>query len=204
MLLIVLGVLVSGACVVASAVRLGTAAKVFPLDAPVLVAALRTNRERADEVWSAVRDEILASPGVADERDLVLALSAPAAERVALVNEQLWELDYRAQSWSRVPRVCASISTSTGFLLAFARVASLAASAGDIDFNDAVATAINAVAIGVAGTAFCVAIHVRAAAMVRRRLAAVDTLVALLDVASPDPSLRGAAFDGRPGGSADA
>ena len=50
--------------------------------------------------------------------------SGPA--RVALVNEQLAELDYLAQRWERVPRVCASISTSFGFLLAFATVASMA------------------------------------------------------------------------------
>ena len=43
------------------------------------------------------------------------------------------------------------------------------------------ATAINVVAVGIAGTAFCVAIHVRSAAMVRKRLAAVDALVGMME-----------------------
>jgi hypothetical protein len=96
------------------------------------------------------------------------------------VNEQLAELDYRAQRWGRVPRVCASISSTSGFLLA-----SLAMRAGlaseDMDINAAVLAAINVVTIGLAGTAFCVAAHVRARAMTRARLAATDALVDRLE-----------------------
>ncbi len=52
-----------------------------------------------------------------------------------------------------VPRVCASISSSTGFLLA--ALAMRAGLAGeDVDLDEAMMTAINVVTIGIAGTAF--------------------------------------------------
>ena len=38
--------------------------------------------------------------------------------RMALVNEQLREVDWSLGKWARVPRVCASISSSAGLLLA--------------------------------------------------------------------------------------
>jgi hypothetical protein len=123
---------------------------------------------------------MLLEPGTDWERDLFEALDAPDPARIALVNEQLTELDYRAQGWGRVPRVCASISTSFGFLLAFAMVARLA-SATDLDVGAAITGAINVVAVGVAGAAFCIAAQGRAGKIARERLAATDRLVSYLE-----------------------
>jgi hypothetical protein len=55
----------------------------------------------------------------------------------------------------------------------------------DIDINAAVVAAINVVSIGLSGTAFCVATHVRAGAMTRARLAATDILVERLEAWLP-------------------
>jgi hypothetical protein len=101
--------------------------------------------------------------------------------RDALVNEQLTELDGRAQRWVRIPRVCASLATSAGFLLAsIALVQGLAVPAEDdapMGAGAAIMGALNALAIGIAGTSFCYAVHVRARRLVRERMAAVDRLV---------------------------
>jgi hypothetical protein len=105
--------------------------------------------------------------------------------RDALVNEQLAELDGRAQSWARIPRVCASVATSAGFLLAsVVLVQGLAVSPGDDDpvgTRAVIEGALDAVAIGIAGASFCFAVHVRARRIVRDRLAAVDRLVVRLE-----------------------
>ena len=53
------------------------------------------------------------------ENELLSAFDADAitrAGRDGVVNEQLLELDWRGQRWARVPRVCASVATSGGFL----------------------------------------------------------------------------------------
>ncbi len=118
------------------------------------------------------------------ERDLLDALQASGALRVALVNEQLAELDYRAQRWGRVPRVCASISSSAGFLLA-ALVMSIGLASDDVNLEDAVVAAINTVTIGMAGAAFCIAAHLRARTIARARLASTDKLVERLEAWVP-------------------
>jgi hypothetical protein len=151
------------------------------VDASALDPVALTNALRAGGAseWRALREEILVEPAAEWERDLVEALDYPESSRVALVNEQLSELDYRAERWARAPRVCASVSTTFGFLLAFAMVASMATS--EMDVGAAVVSAINVVAVGLAGAAFCIAAHLRAAAIVRGRLAATDELLARLE-----------------------
>jgi hypothetical protein len=180
-----LGILVTVACVYASARRLWFAAEATWLDPFEFAAAVRGAGEAASDAWAkvgveALRAEIQLEPRADWERDLFGALGAPAAVRVALVNEQLAELDYRAQRWARVPRVCASIASSTGFF--FAALAMRAGLASEeIDVEGAILAAINVVAVGMAGTAFCIAAHVRAGAMTRARLAATDKLVESLE-----------------------
>jgi hypothetical protein len=178
-----LGFLVFGACVLASARRLQLAVGASAVDPTALAAALCTGKDKQGELWPALQRELVDDPEADWERDLLAALSAVGPARIALVNEQLAELDYLAQRWERVPRVCASVSTSFGFLLAFATVASMAG--GDLDFGVAAVSAINAVAIGLAGAAFCVAAHLRARAIVRARLKAADRLVECLEDLSP-------------------
>ena len=101
------------------------------------------------------------------------ALAEPdARSRDALVDEQLLELDWAARRWARVPRVCASIATSAGFL--FGSLALLQGSsyrrtrAPRQRSGQRSIAALNALAVGIAGTAFCVAVHVRARRVVER------------------------------------
>src|SRR6185312_16504630 len=104
------------------------------------------------------------------------------------------------------PRVCASISTSAGFLFGLlALLGGLQEAAGD-DVQDALhgtlGSALAALSIGIAGTAFCAAIHVRAGKASRARLVAVDRLVDRLgriaDAAAPAPTAGGGGGEGTP------
>jgi hypothetical protein len=176
-----LAILVAAGCVAASLRRIQFASESTGIDPRLILAALRGDREDARAKWRAIEAEIAGDPAMPWEQELVEALGAgPHEARVALVNEALGELDYRAQRWVRVPRVCASIATSFGFLLA--SLAMRTALAGDdVDVDGAVMGAVNVAVVGVAGAIFCVASQARAAAIVKERMAAVDKLVARLE-----------------------
>jgi hypothetical protein len=178
-----LSCLVAVVCVVASARRLAQAVALTSLHPEPLLNALRG--DRPVDVRGKLCAVLDADDRFAWERDLLAAFEPSDARlRDALVNEQLTELDGRAQRWARIPRVCASVATSAGFLLAsVALVQGLAvtqdeeAPAGN---RAIVESALNAVAIGIAGASFCFAVHVRARRIVRDRLAAVDRLIVRL------------------------
>jgi hypothetical protein len=179
-----LSCLVAVACVVASARRLAQAVALTALHPEPVLEALR------GDLPVDVRGRLCAVLGGDDrfawEQGLLEAFAPSDARlRDALVNEQLTELDGRAQRWARIPRVCASVATSAGFLLAsVVLVQGLAVSPGDADptGNRAVVEgALDAVAIGIAGASFCFAVHVRARRIVRDRLAAVGRLVVRLE-----------------------
>jgi hypothetical protein len=145
----------------------------------VLLAAVRGEREHAQATWRSIREELARDAAAVWEHDWLAALDTPHASaeaRVALVNEQLRELDYRAQRWARVPRVCASVSTSVGFLLASVAMRN-ALAADAIDVDAAVVGAIDVAAVGLAGAVFCVACQLRARSLARRRLEAMDKWV---------------------------
>ena len=89
-----------------------------------------------------------------------------------------------------VPRVCASIATSTGFLFgSLALLQGLSApEGGDAAVaNAALVSALDAVSLGIAATAFCVAVHVRTGRLVAQRRAAIDDLVTRLQRLRSDP-----------------
>jgi hypothetical protein len=177
-MLTVLSALVAAACILASARRLAWAVQPTWLDPQLLVVA---GRGRVADDWARLRDAIAACNAAAWEHDLLAALEAPdEPSRVALVNEQLRELDWRAQRWSRVPRVCASVATSAGFLFACVALMRAVALSTD-DASAALVSAVNALAIGIAGTSFCVAVHLRARRVVRERLAAAERFVEALE-----------------------
>jgi hypothetical protein len=116
--------------------------------------------------------------------------------RIGLINEELSELDHRMQRWVRVPRVCASICTSSGFLLAATvlrvSLSGESAPAGGVDA--AVLQAINVAAVGLAGAAFCIAIQMRARTATASRAKAFDQLVRRLeraiDVQAPEEAAK--------------
>jgi hypothetical protein len=171
-----IAIVIATSCVAASLKRILLASTSTTIEPGVIFGVLR----RDPAAWPEIRAEIEKDPHAEWERAWIEALGARAEVRTALTNEQLSELDYRAQHWARVPRVCASIASSSGFLLA-----SLAMRAGlasdDVDVGGAVASALNAATIGLAGAAFCVAAHLRARVVVRDRLAGIDRLVERLD-----------------------
>ena len=132
-----------------------------------------------------LRDAVGAEPEPSWERDLFHALAeGDPRSRDALVTEQLLELDWIAQRWTRVPRVCASIATSAGFLfgcIALLQGLALPSEEGSAPaVGVALFSALNALTVGIAGTAFCVAVHLRASRVVRERHQATERLVARL------------------------
>ena len=181
--------IVGGACVAASGRRLAWAIAPTGLDPLLIRRALEG--EDAAAVCAGLRRE-LAPSGLGDpfgwERELFAAFDEPERQaRYARVNEQLIELEGRTERWSRVPRVCSSIGTSAGFLLAsIALVQGLAVpegedGAGTVAIHAALYSALGALSLGIAATSFCVAVHVRAATVSRERGAAIDQLVERLE-----------------------
>jgi hypothetical protein len=173
-------------CATASVCRLRWAVAPTALD-PVALRQIFA----AEDAWpalSALRDALAGRSDLTWEHDLFAAFTEQnGSVRDARVNEQLTELDGRADRWGRVPRVCASIATSAGFL--FATITLLGAMAPAVNTEqrpDAVMAtlvpALNALAAGMAGTSFCAAVHVRARKARRRRMSAMDRLVERLQV----------------------
>jgi hypothetical protein len=179
---ILASIVVALACVVASARRMFFATHATVLHPDDVVAALdRAGPDFLDRLRAAVEK----IPDAEWERDLLEALASPRPEvRVALVNEQLTELDYRLQRWARVPRVCASVATSVGILLGTLVLRRGIADADD--FGEAVVLeligdALGVVACGLAGTAFCIGAHAYARRTTRVTLEAADKMIERLE-----------------------
>ena len=192
-MLSVIGVLIALACIVASAVRLKRVVLATPIDPGPLVAALRGDAGRAqfDEVRGALKEE----PEGTWEGELAVALESKGERRAAEVNELLTELDFRLQSWARVPRVCASIAASSGFLLASLalrdglNVASeLPQELQELAIGRAVGDAVNVAAVGICGAVFCIAFGHHATKTAKVRLQEIDRLVERLEALADGPA----------------
>jgi hypothetical protein len=173
-LITLLAIVVVVLSVAASARRLSFAVAPTALDPDEILLALK-KRPLAE-----IERAIAANPQADWERALFEALAHKGEERAAAVNEQLAELDFRAQRWQRVPRVCASIATSTGFLLASLALRQGLASE-EMDIDRAVVGAINVAAVGIAGASFCIALQVTARRAAKARMEATDRLVERLE-----------------------
>jgi len=182
-----LSCLVTVVCVFASARRLARVVALTTLHPGPLLDALKGDDPLV--VCAKLHAAIGSDEHFAWERDL-LAVVVPIQPRAreAQVNEQLTELDGRVERWARVPRVCASVATSAGFLLASVSIVrGLAVPAADdapVGARAAIEGALDALTIGIAGAAFCYSVHVRARRLVRDRLAEVDRLVLRLEAAA--------------------
>jgi len=173
--------IVALACVLASGRRLAWAVAPIALEPRMLLEAL--SGDRADALFRALTATVASDGGMAWERDLLGAFDeSDERQRDALVNEQLLELEGRLARFSRVPRVCASIATSAGLLFgSLALLQGLGNAEADASENQvALSSALGAVAVGIAATAFCVAVHVRTGRLAAQRRAAIDDLVARL------------------------
>jgi hypothetical protein len=187
MLLAFLSTVVALACTLASLRRLTFAVRVTELDPQVMADALA--RASADK-WVTLRDAV-AARGPAWDSALWAAFSEPTqSAREAAIGEQLLELDWRAQRWQRVPRVCARVAANAGFICAsIALMGGLAEP--EVDFGPALAASVGAIAAGLCGMFFCAVVHFRCRTIVRDRLAAtgrlLDRMRAMADQASPQP-----------------
>lgn len=187
----VIAAVLAAACAAASARRLAFVTRPAALDAREVLAWLEARKGGAEEKLAALTRAASATPDASWERDLVEALATEDDDvRAARVNEQLTELDHRLARWSRVPRVCASISASTAFLLATLVVRRGLAMAGDEELasegvgnlaRGLVSQAITVAALGMVGTAFCVAAHGLAGKIAKARAADADKLVETLE-----------------------
>jgi hypothetical protein len=183
------------ACIVASARALVFALTATSLDPRVLLATLRGDRDEARARLDALRIAVTDGANESWERDLIVALNEPKETRAAYVNEQLGEVDFRLRRWARVPRVCASIATSSGFLLASLALRNGLATASDLPddvreriVHTSIGDAINVAAIGLCGAAFCIAFQSRARSEAKARLTAIDKLVERIEtLASGEP-----------------
>jgi hypothetical protein len=166
--------LVSLACILASCHRLALAISPTAFDLGMLLGALKdpANLGKLREGLAGVE---------CWERDLLDAACAPEpAARGPLIDEQVIEADWSTERWIRVPRVGASIATSAGFLCACViLIHALGADPSDPAgaSGSTLALALDALTLGIVGTAFCVAVHLRTRAVTRQRRAAVDQLV---------------------------
>jgi hypothetical protein len=165
-------------CCIASARRLARVLAPTPLDLSLLTRAVDAGagarvaiaRVLAADLELSWEGAVLAA---ADERDPEV--------RGALLGELLTELEGRVQNGARIPRVCASIATSVGFLCATA--AMLYGLAAEPDAQPLLAaegllvSALAALTVGVAGASFCAAVHLRARRASRARAEAAEALV---------------------------
>jgi hypothetical protein len=174
------------ACVVASGRRLAWAVAPIDLEPRMLVKALQGDRPHAVAAGLAAALGQAGQGGrLSWERELFAAFDEPdERQREALVNEQLLELEGRMARSAKVPRVCASIASSSGLLFgSLALVQGLSVPEGEDSAaatHAALSSALGAVSLGIAATAFCVAVHVRAARVSAQRRAAIDELVTRL------------------------
>jgi hypothetical protein len=184
--IVALAILVALACVGASTRRLWFVSHPTALHPDDVVAFVVAPSAGA---LGALRERIATIPEADWERDLVEAISVEDPDaRIALVNEQLTELDLRIGRWARVPRVCASIATSVGIMLGtlvlrngLANAPDLSGELGERFVRSILNDAISVAAFGIVGTAFCIAAHAHAGRVASRRLAAADRMVEKLE-----------------------
>ena len=198
----ILSAAVALVCVLASARRLAWAIAPMDLDARLVADALEKDASRPGG----------AAPGLLARLQHVLARDARDAgdgrfalelrvlealsvvddeEREARLGEEMTEVEGRSERWARVPRVGASVASSAGFLFAaLALIHAFGLPAGD-DMLDptgpvhvAIASALGALALGMAAAAFCASVHMRARRARRERMSAVSRLFDLARHAS--------------------
>ena len=180
-------IFVALACAAASARRVWFAANATALHPDEILAAL--TRAKGPEAIAALRELVAKEPTADWERELLDALAAPPDLRIALVNEQLTELDYRIQRWARVPRVCASITTSAGFMLGTlvlrnglaADTSELSSDMAELVIRGLVGDALLVGAMGIIGMAFCIGAQAEAKRIAKGRVRGADKLVEKLE-----------------------
>ncbi len=204
-MIVALAVFVSLAAALGSLNRIRLVATPTVIDVSVLANALRTNVGNHGDVLRAVEGLAASDPRAEWEREFVLAARCEGGERTARLSELVGEFNFRLERWVRVPRVLASVSSSACFLLATLLLRRGLTTEIVLDENGIlgvdrlVMQAVNVAALGLAGTAVCVAAQLRARRMARTRAGEVDSLAELIE-RPPVGSAREAAPVGPGGG----
>jgi len=177
-----LSALVAIGCCLASLRRLRWAVAPTGLS-PALLADVVA--ERGGSVLERLREATAHDRAAIWEHQLLSAFAErDRRARDASVSELITELEGRTARWARVPRACASISTSAGFFfatIALLRGMAIEAQSESIDaVRLAVMPAVDGLAAGIAGTSFCIAVHVQARRALYRWNASADRLIARL------------------------
>ena len=179
MILVVAAALVCFGCVAACVRRL-----YFATNAIVFHPAVWLSYEKSGK-GELVRSAIAKTPRAAWERELLAAFAEKNEDaRAGLINEQITELDFLVSRWARVPRVCASIASSAGFL--FGSLVMLvglahAAEASQDTVDALVLQAVNVAALGMAGASFAIAAQYRARKAAKAFQRDADSLVDFLE-----------------------
>jgi hypothetical protein len=181
--LLVFAIVITLGCAAACTRRLYFASNPIAFHAAPWLAFVK--RGEGERVAKAIARE----PRADWERELLEALAEPnETVRVGRINEQLGELDHRLSRWARVPRVCASIASSAGFLcgslaLRFGLVATstVADELRGEAINAVVLQAVNVAALGVAGAAFAIAAQSRARKAAQAFQRDADALIEALE-----------------------
>lgn len=99
--------------------------------------------------------------------------------RSARINEYLTELEVLGERWDSVPRVCARLTSSAGFLCATVALLEALAPGDDEprDLHASLWTAVGALVAGVIAAGFCAAVHLRARKARKDAAEAADRLV---------------------------
>jgi hypothetical protein len=182
-LLEVLSAIVALACALASVRRLATAIAPMQLEPGLVLEALQA--DASARLPARLREVLAGDARFTHEAALFEALAvASDDERDARVSEELNELKARGQQGIRVPRVCASVASSTGFLLAtisLIHAMGAPAPSGSEEMGlqgpATLTAALGALAVGIAGASFCAAVHMRARRIHRERMSAVTRLI---------------------------
>ena len=177
--------IVALSCALASARRVWLAANATALHPELVVKAL--TKKELDR--GQLRAIVLADPDAEWERELFSAMEEEREDvRAALVNEQLTELDWRLNRWGRVPRVCASLATSAGLLLAtlvlrqgLSDASALSGDLAELVVRGLVGDALTVAGFGIVGTVFCISAQGHAKRIARARSESVDRLIAILE-----------------------
>jgi hypothetical protein len=165
-------------CALASARRMALVIAPTRLDAALLERALVDASS-----LTRLREALARRTDLGWERQLVEAAcnGGDEAAREALLGEPLSELDWSLERWDRVPRVCASVASSAGFLSATVAVIEALAMPSDAEtgtvLGRVLAAALAAFTVGLAGTSFCAAVHIRTRGLGKAKVAAADALV---------------------------
>jgi hypothetical protein len=176
----VLSAIVSLACVLASVRRLVLAVSTSTFDPELLARALKHPQDlaRLRQGLDAGKSGESGESGESWEMGLVsAALLQDADARAALIDEQVLEADWSSQRWAPVPRVCASIATSAGFLCASVVLIQALTAGSEEVTGAALVSALDALALGIAGASFCAAVHLRLRSGAKTRRASADRLI---------------------------